>query len=219
MKKKFTITDFSPPPKMKRKKRFTRKELLQLQKNKKGKKQILPLQNIKMKRGFTIAELSHQPIMRKKIKRISSPKYIKQTNTRFLIEDVILPPKYIKKTKTKFLIEDALSPPKLPSNSPPKLPRNSPPKLPSNSPPKLPSNSPPKPPSNSPPKPPSNSPPKLPSNSPPKRISVSPPSTIVPNPYCSCSGNCNWCQLHRLLENSVLQKGKGIITNKIRKRK
>jgi hypothetical protein len=203
MKKKFTITDFSPPPKMKRKKRFTRKELLQLQKNKKGKKQILPLQNIKMKRGFTIAELSHQPIMRKKIKRISSPKYIKQTNTRFLIEDVILPPKYIKKTKTKFLIEDALSPPKLPSNSPPKLPRNSPPKLPSNSPPKLPSNS----------------PPKQLSNSPPKRISVSPPSTIVPNPYCSCSGNCNWCQLHRLLENSVLQKGKGIITNKIRKRK
>jgi hypothetical protein len=193
MKKKFTITDFSPPPKMKRKKRFTRKELLQLQKNKKGKKQILPLQNIKMKRGFTIAELSHQPIMRKKIKRISSPKYIKQTNTRFLIEDVILPPKYIKKTKTKFLIEDVLSPPKLPSNSPPKLPSNSPPKQPSNS---L---------------------PKQLSNSPPKRISASPPSTIVPNPYCSCSGNCNWCQLHRLLENSVLQKGKGIITNKIRK--
>ena len=179
MKKKFTITDFSPPPKMKRKKIFTRKELLQLQKNKKGKKKILPLQNIKMKRGFTIAELSHQPIMRKKIKRISSPKYIKQTNTRFLIEDVILPPKYIKKTKTKFLIEDAPSPPKQPSNSPPKQP----------------------------------------SNSPPKRISGSPPSAIVPNPYCSCSGNCHWCQLHRLLENSALENGKGIILHKIRKRK
>jgi hypothetical protein len=203
MKKKFTITDFSPPPKMKRKKIFTRKELLQLQKNKKGKKKILPLQNIKMKRGFTIAELSHQPIMRKKIKRISSPKYIKQTNTRFLIEDVILPPKYIKKTKTKFLIEDAPSPPKQPSNSPPKQHSNSPPKQPSNSPPKQPSNS----------------PPKQSSNSPPKRISGSPPSAIVPNPYCSCSGNCHWCQLHRLLENSALEKGKGIILHKIRKRK
>jgi hypothetical protein len=209
MKKKFTITDFSPPPKMKRKKRFTRKELLQLEKNKKGKKKILSLQNIEKKRGFTIAELSHQPIMRKKIKRLSPPKYIKQTNTRFLIEDVILPPKYIKKTKTKFIIEDVLSPPKLPRNSPSKQPSNSPSKQPSNSPPKQSSNSP--------PKQLSNSPSKQPSNSPPKRISASPPSTIVPNPYCSCSGNCNWCQLHRLLENSALQKGKGIITNKIRK--
>jgi hypothetical protein len=146
MKKKFTITDFSPPPKMKRKKRFTRKELLQLEKNKKGKKQILPLQNIKMKRGFTIAELSHQPIMRKKIKRLLSLKYTKLTNTQFLIEDFILPPKYIKKTKTKFLIEDVLSPH--------------------------------------------------------KSISGSPPSELSPNPYCTCSGNCNWCKLHCLLENS-----------------
>jgi|UniRef100_A0A6C0LY43 hypothetical protein len=203
MKKKFTITDFSPPPKMKRKKRFTRKELLQLEKNKKGKKKILSLQNIEKKRGFTIAELSHQPIIQKKIKRLSSPKQPKLKNTRFLIEDVILPPKYIKKTKTKFLIEDVILSPKRPSNSPPK-PQ---------------SNSPPKPPSNSPPKPPSNSPPKRPSNSPSRCISGSPPSAIVQNPYCSCNGNCNWCQLHRLLEKSAQQIGKGIVTRKIRKRK
>ena len=173
MKKKFTITDFSPPPKMKRKKKFTRNELLQLKKNKKGEKGILPLQNIKKKRGFTIAELSPQPIMRKKIKRLSPPKYTKLTNTKFLIEDVLSPPKYKKLTKTTFLIEDAVSPPKPPSNSPP------------------------------------------------KRISRSVSSAITANPYCSCSGDCDWCKLHRLFEESVPQKGngKGIITHKIRKYK
>ena len=163
MKNKFTITDFSPPPKMKRKKRFTRIELLQLKKNKKGKKEILPLQNIKKKRGFTIAELSPQPIMRKKIKRLSPPKYTKLTNTTFLIEDVVSSPKYKKLTKTKFLIEDICTPP--------------------------------------------------------KRISMSVSLDIVENPYCSCSGNCAWCQLHRLLEKSAPQKGNGIITHKIRKHK
>ena len=196
MKTKLT-TDFSPPPKMKKKRKFTKKELLQLEKNKKGKKKILPLQNIEKKRGFTMAELSPQPIMRKKIKRTSPPKqpsnslpkHIKLTNIKFLIEDVPSPPKYIKLTKTNFLIEDIRSPPKQPSNSPPKQP--------------------------------SNSPPKQPSNSPPKRISGSPPLPIVPNPYCSCSGNCDWCQLHRLLEKSAHQNGNGksIIAHKIRKRK
>ena len=185
MKKKFTITDFSPPPKMKRKKRFTRNELLQLKKNKKGKRKISPLQNIKKKRGFTIAEHSPKPIMRKKIKRLSLPIYTKVTKTKFLIEDVILPPKYIKKTKTKFLIEDVHSPPKRIS---------------------------------SPPKPPSNSPPKR-LSSPPKPISRSVSLDIVENPYCSCSGDCAWCQLHRLLEKSAIQNGKGIIAHKIRKYK
>ena len=208
MKKKLT-TDFSPPPKMKRKgkRKFTRIELLQLEKNKKGKKKILPLLNIEKKRGFTIAELSPEPIMRKKIKRTSPPK---QPNV----------------TKTRFIIEDIPSPPKHPSNSPPKHPSNSPPKHP-----KL-TNirfiiedipSPPKQPSNSPPKQPSNSPPRQPSNSPSRRISGLDPSAIV-NPYCSCNGNCDWCQLHRLLENSAQQKGNGkrnIIykIRKIRKRK
>ena len=170
MKKKLT-TDFSPPPKMKRKgkRKFTRIELLQLEKNKKGKKKILPLLNIEKKRGFTIAELSPEPIMRKKIKRTS-------------------PPKQPHVTKTRFIIEDIPSPPKQPSNSPPKQP--------------------------------SNSPPKQPSNSPPRRISGLDPSAIV-NPYCSCNGNCDWCQLHRLLENSAQQKGNGKrnIIYKIRKRK
>jgi hypothetical protein len=216
MKKKLT-TDFSPPPKMKRKgkRKFTRIELLQLEKNKKGKKKILPLLNIEKKRGFTIAELSPEPIMRKKIKRTSPPK---QPNV----------------TKTRFIIEDIPSPPKHPSNSPPKHPSNSPPKHPKltnirfiiediPSPPKQPSNSPPKQPSNSPPKQPSNSPPRQPSNSPSRRISGLDPSAIV-NPYCSCNGNCDWCQLHRLLENSAQQKGNGkrnIIykIRKIRKRK
>ena len=199
MKKKFTITDFSPPPKMKRKgkRKFTRIELLQLEKNKKGKKKILPLLNIEKKRGFTIAELSPEPIMRKKIKRTSPPKQPNVTKTRFIIEDIPSPPKHpsnsppkhTKLTNIRFIIEDIPSPPKQPSNSPPKQP--------------------------------SNSPPKQPSNSPPKRISGSPPLTIVPNPYCSCSGNCHWCQLHRLLENSALQKGNGKrnIIYKIRKRK
>ena len=213
MKKKIT-TDFSPPPKMKRKRKFTRKELLQLEK-KRGEKKILPLLNIEKKRGFTIAELSPEPIMRKKIKRTSPPK---QPNV----------------TKTRFIIEDIPSPPKHPSNSPPKHPSNSPPKHPKltnirfiiediPSPPKQPSNSPPKQPSNSPPKQPSNSPPRQPSNSPSRRISGLDPSAIV-NPYCSCNGNCDWCQLHRLLENSAQQKGNGkrnIIykIRKIRKRK
>jgi hypothetical protein len=207
MKKKFTITDFSPPPKMKRKgkRKFTRIELLQLEKNKKGKKKILPLLNIEKKRGFTIAELSPEPIMRKKIKRTSPPKQPNVTKTRFIIEDIPSPPKHpsnsppkhTKLTNIRFIIEDIPSPPKQPSNSPPKQPSNSPPKQPSNS------------------------PPKQPSNSPPKRISGSPPLTIVPNPYCSCSGNCHWCQLHRLLENSAQQKGNGKrnIIYKIRKRK
>ena len=198
MKKKIT-TDFSPPPKMKRKgkRKFTRIELLQLEKNKKGKKKILPLLNIEKKRGFTIAELSPEPIMRKKIKRTSPPKQPKLKNTRFIIEDIPSPPKHpsnsppkhTKLTNIRFIIEDIPSPPKQPSNSPPKQP--------------------------------SNSPPKQPSNSPPKRISGSPPLTIVPNPYCSCSGNCHWCQLHRLLENSAQQKGNGKrnIIYKIRKRK
>lgn len=50
MKSKFKITDFSPPPlpKMKKKNRFTIKELLQLQKKKKGKTKIL--QNVKKKK-------------------------------------------------------------------------------------------------------------------------------------------------------------------------
>lgn len=38
--------------------------------------------------------------------------------------------------------------------------------------------------------------------SPHKSISGSPPSELSPNPYCTCSGNCNWCKLHCLLENS-----------------
>ncbi len=37
MKTKFTITDFTLPPKMKKKNRLTIKELLRLQKKKKGK--------------------------------------------------------------------------------------------------------------------------------------------------------------------------------------
>jgi hypothetical protein len=215
MKKKFTITDFSPPPKMKRKKRFTRKELLQLEKNKKGKKKILSLQNIEKKRGFTIAELSPEPIMRKKIKRTSPPKQPKVTKTRFIIEDIPSPPKHTSN-----------SPPKHPSNSPPKHP-----KLTNN---KFTIEDVPSPPKHtkltnirfiiedipSPPKQPSNSPPKQPSNSPPRRISGLDPSAIV-NPYCSCNGNCDWCQLHRLLENSAQQKGNGKrnIIYKIRKRK
>jgi hypothetical protein len=248
MKKKLT-TDFSPPPKMKRKgkRKFTRIELLQLEKNKKGKKKILPLLNIEKKRGFTIAELSPEPIMRKKIKRTSPPKQPNVTKTRFIIEDIPSPPKHTSNSPPK---HSSNSPPKHPSNSPPKHPSNSPPKHPKltnnkftiedvpsppkhtkltnirfiiediPSPPKQPSNSPPKQPSNSPPRQPSNSPPRQPSNSPPRRISGLDPSAIV-NPYCSCNGNCDWCQLHRLLENSAQQKGNGKrnIIYKIRKRK
>ena len=134
MKSKFKITDFSPPPppKMKKKNRFTIKELLQ--KKKKGKAEIL--QNMKKKRGFAIANLSPQPIMRKKIKnniidaRNSPPKLPrnsppkpprnsppkpprnsppKRTKTKFTIEDIPSPPK---RTKKKFTIEDIPSPPK-----------------------------------------------------------------------------------------------------------
>ena len=90
MKSKFKITDFSltPPPMMKKKIRFTIKELLQLQKNKKGKTKIL--QNVK-KRGFITAELSPQPTMRKKIKH------------NIIVGRHISPPK---KPKKKFIIED-----------------------------------------------------------------------------------------------------------------
>ena len=103
MKSKFKITDFSPPhpPKMKRKNRFTIKELLQLQK-KKEKTKIL--QNMKKKRGFITAELSPQSIMRKKIKNN-------------IIVTRISPPKQPKRTKTKFIIEDIPSPPKQPRSS------------------------------------------------------------------------------------------------------
>jgi len=216
MKKKLT-TDFSPPPKMKRKgkRKFTRIELLQLEKNKKGKKKILPLLNIEKKRGFTIAELSPEPIMRKKIKRTSPPKQPKVTKTRFIIEDIPSPPKHPsnsppkhpKLTNNKFTIEDVPSPPKHTKLTNIRFIIEDIP-------------SPPKQPSNSPPRQPSNSPPRQPSNSPPRRISGLDPSAIV-NPYCSCNGNCDWCQLHRLLENSAQQKGNGKrnIIYKIRKRK
>jgi hypothetical protein len=121
MKSKFKITDFSPPPppKMKRKNKFTIKELLQLHKKKKTK----ILQNMKKKRGFITAELSPQPIMRKKIKnniivaRISPPKQPKRTKTNFIIEDIPSPSKQPKRTKTKFIIEDIPSPRKQPRSS------------------------------------------------------------------------------------------------------
>ena len=119
MKSKFKITEFlpPPPPKMKKKNRFTIKELLQLQKNKKGKK-----------RGFITAELSPQPTMRKKIKnniivtrRISPPK---KPKTKFIIEDIPSPPKQPIQTnitkiifKTRFIIEYIPSPPKQPRSS------------------------------------------------------------------------------------------------------
>ena len=121
MKSKFKITDFSPPPlpKMKKKNRFTIKELLQLQKKKKGKTKIL--QNVKKKRGFITAELSPQPTMRKKIKNnISPPKQPKRTKTKFIIEDIPSPPKQPIQTnlrKTRFIIEDVPSPPKQTRNS------------------------------------------------------------------------------------------------------
>ena len=105
--------DILPPPKMKNK-RLTMKELLQLQKKKRGKTEILHLQ--KKKRGFTMAELSPPQVMRKKIKN----KIIDTHNS---------PPKHAR-TNTKFTIDDIPSPPKQPRNSPPKQPRNSPPKQP-----------------------------------------------------------------------------------------
>ena len=142
MKSKFKITDFSPPPppKMKKNNRFTTNKLLQLQKKKKEKAEIL--QNMKKKRGFATANLSPQPIMRKKIKnnimvarnsppkpaRNSPPKPArnsppkpprnsppKKTKTKFTIEDIPSPPK---KTKTKFTIEDIPLSPKQQRNSP-----------------------------------------------------------------------------------------------------
>jgi hypothetical protein len=88
MKTKFTIADFTPQPKMK-KKRLIIKELLRLQKNKKEKIEIL--QNMRKKRGFITAKLSLQ-IMRKKKKDI--------------IDNVILHLKYSRLTNTKFIIED-----------------------------------------------------------------------------------------------------------------
>jgi len=142
MKSKFKITDFSPPPppKMKKNNRFTTNKLLQLQKKKKEKAEIL--QNMKKKRGFATANLSPQPIMRKKIKnnimvarnsppkpsrnsppkppRNSPPKPArnsppKKTKTKFTIEDIPSPPK---RTKTKFTIEDIPLSPKQQRNSP-----------------------------------------------------------------------------------------------------
>ena len=205
MKSKFKITDFTPPPKMKKKNRFTIKELLQ-KKKKKGKTEIL--QNMKKKRGFTIAELSPQPIMRKKIKN----KLIDTRNS---------PPKPSRNSPHK---PSRNSPPKPPRNSPPKLPRNSPPKLPRNSPPKrtktkftiedIPS------------------PPKRTKKkftiedipSPPKQQHISPISSMstslspssLSTMCCSCnntmsaqtSATCVWCQLYYHLEKCVSQNAK-----------
>ena len=206
MKSKFKITDFSPPPppKMKKKNRFTIKELLQ--KKKKGKAKIL--QNMKKKRGFATANLSPQPIMRKKIKN----NIIDARNSPHK------PPRN--------------SPHKPPRNSPPKLPRNSPPKPPRNSPHKPPRNSPPKrtktkftiediP-----------SPPKRTKKkftiedipSPPKQQHISPISSMstslspssLSTMCCSCnntmsaqtSATCVWCQLYYHLEKCVSQNAK-----------
>ena len=108
--------DILPPPKMKNK-RLTMKELLQLQKKKRGKTEILHLQ--KKKRGFTMAELSPPQVMRKKIKnkiieaRTSPPKQARTS-----------PPKQAR-TNRKFTIDDIPSPPKQPRNSPPKQSSNS----------------------------------------------------------------------------------------------
>ena len=127
--------DILPPPKMKNK-RLTMKELLQLQKKKRGKTEILHLQ--KKKRGFTMAELSPPQVMRKKIKnkiieaRTSPPKQARtsppkqsRTNRKFSIDDIPSPPKqprnsprrHIRLTNTKFSIDDIPSPPKQSSNS------------------------------------------------------------------------------------------------------
>ena len=140
MKSKFKINDFTPPPppKMKKKNRFTIKELLQKKKKTEKNRNIA---KYKKKRGFTTAELSPQPIMRKKIKnkiidtrssppkpsrssptkpsRSSPPKPPRLTNIKFTIEDVPSPPKPKppRLTNIKFTIEDVPSPPKQQRNS------------------------------------------------------------------------------------------------------
>ena len=194
--------DILPPPKMKNK-RLTMKELLQLQKKKRGKTEILHLQ--KKKRGFTMAELSPPQVMRKKIKnkiieaRTSPPKQARTS-----------PPKQAR-TNRKFTIDDIPSPPKQPRNSPPKQPRNSPRRhirL-----------------TNrkftiddvaSPPEQPRNSPPKQSSNS-----SLSSPNiseSISPTPCCGCQRimkkgdktpeDCNWCKLKHHLHMCVTNNAK-----------
>jgi hypothetical protein len=117
MKTKFTITDIYSPPKMKKKK-LTMKELLQLQKKKKEKAIILHLEE--KKRGFTMAELSPQQVMRKKIKNkiidthASPPKHART-----------LPPKHAQTLPPKHA---QTSPPKHAQTLPPKHARTSPPK-------------------------------------------------------------------------------------------
>ena len=183
---------------MKKNNRFTTNKLLQLQKKKKGKAEIL--QNIKKKRGFATANLSPQPIMRKKIKIniIDAPKS---------------PPKPSRN-----------SPPKPPRNSPPKPSRNSPPKPSSNSPPKpnpyrftiedIPS----------PPKRTKTkftiedipSPPKQPRSSSTSSASTPITSSSSSTSCCSCnitrssqtSTKCVWCQLHYHLKKCVSQNAK-----------
>jgi hypothetical protein len=139
MKTKFTITDIYSPPKMKKKK-LTMKKLLQLQKKKKGKAKIVHLEE--KKRGFTLAELSPQPVMQKKIKynmsppknaRMSPPKNARMsppknaslshqmqprlTNTKFTIQDLPSPPKQVKRTNRKITIDDIPSPKQSSSSS------------------------------------------------------------------------------------------------------
>jgi len=98
MNSRFKITDNYSPQKMKKKK-LTMRELLLLQKNKRDKTKILHLEKNKReetkilhlekkKRGFTLAELSPQPVMRKKIKNT-----IPRRHARFTISDIPSPPK------------------------------------------------------------------------------------------------------------------------------
>ena len=194
MKSKFKITDFSPPPlpKMKKKNRFTIKELLQLQKKKKGKTKIL--QNVKKKRGFITAELSPQPTMRKKIKNnISPPKQPKRTKTKFIIEDIPSPPKQPIQTnlrKTRFIIEDIPSPPKQPIQTNLRKTRFIIEDIPS--------------------------PPKQTRNSSTSSASSSISSSSSSTPCCYCKGSkyvqtstdCAWCQLHYHLKKCVSQNAK-----------
>jgi hypothetical protein len=131
MKTKFTITDIYSPPKMKKKK-LTMKKLLQLQKKKKGKAKIVHLEE--KKRGFTLAELSPQPVMQKKIKYNMSPpknapmsppknassshqRQPRLTNTKFTIQDLPSPPKQVKRTNRKITIDDIPSPKQSSSSS------------------------------------------------------------------------------------------------------
>lgn len=123
MKTKFTITDIYYPPKMKKRK-LTIKELLQLQKKKKEKAIILHLEE--KKRGFTMAELSPQQVMRKKIKYNMSPpknassshqRQPRLTNTKFTIQDLPSPPKQVKRTNRKITIDDIPSPKQSSSSS------------------------------------------------------------------------------------------------------